>query len=320
MMTNNTVKFNMIGVDVSKVQLDIAIDGKQVITISNEVGGYQKLLKHLIDPAKVCFVMEATGGYERSFAHYLLAQGIAVSIVNAKRVRDYAKAIGQYAKNDRIDAQVIRQYAEMAQPKQLVPLSNDSHLLDALMKRRDQLVKQRTMEKQHLEAAHEVEPIRSIQKFIRAFDKEINRIEGKLKDLIVADNSLQKRREQLTEVAGIGEITASALIALLPELGLLSNKQISALVGLAPFCRDSGSVKGRRVIGGGRALVRTNLYMATISAVRHNKPIQVFYQRLVAKGKPKKVALVACMRKLLVILNAMVKHGSEWNPNYASLA
>jgi len=319
-MANHAIKLKMIGVDVAKLKLDIALDDKHVITIDNQDRSFKQLLKLIADVAQVCFVMEATGGYEQALAHFLLAQGIAVSVVNAKRVRDYAKAIGRHAKNDRIDAQVIRHYAEMAQPKPLEPRSTEAHQLDALMKRRDQLVKQRTMEKQHLEAANEAESIRSIKKFIRAFDQEIDRIEAKIKNLIATDNALQKRLEQLTQVGGIGAITASTLIAQLPELGQLSNKQISALVGVAPFCKDSGAMKGRRIIWGGRALVRSTLYMATLSAIRYNKPIQAFYQRLVANGKLKKVALVACMRKLLVILNAMAKNGSEWNPDYVKLA
>ena len=261
--------------------------------------------------------MEATGGYERKLLNFLLSKGIAVSVVNAKRVRDYAKAIGQHAKNDRIDAHVIRQYAEMAQPKLCVQRTDPALQLDALIKRRDQLVKQRTAEKHHLEAAIHPDPIRSIKKFIKVFDKEIERIETKMKKLIETDKNLKKQMKQLTQVTGIGDITAATLLALLPELGQLSNKQISALVGVAPFCKDSGMVKGHRVIWGGRALIRSTLYMATLSAVHHNKPIKTFYLRLVANGKLKKVALVACMRKLLTILNSMTKNNTEWNPDFA---
>jgi transposase len=158
-----------------------------------------------------------------------------------------------------------------------------------------------------------------LKKFIKAFDKEIERIEVNIKKLIETDNALQDLRKQLTQVDGIGEVTISVLMAQLPELGQLSNKQISALVGVAPFCKDSGTMKGRRVVWGGRASIRSVLYMATLSAIRYNKPIKTFYQRLVANGKLKKVALVACMRKLLIILNAMVKNGSEWNPDYVKL-
>jgi transposase len=318
-MENNAIKFKMIGVDVAKLKLDIAFDDKHIITIDNQKDSFKQLLKLIADATQVCFVMEATGGYEKPLSNFLLAQGIAVCIVNAKRVRDYAKAIGRHAKNDRIDAQVIRLYAEMAQPKQLEQRSTEAHQLEALMKRRDQLIKQRTMEKQHLEAANDADTIRSIKKFIKAFDKEIERIEVNIKKLIETDKALQDLRKQLTQVDGIGEVTISILMAQLPELGQLSNKQISALVGVAPFCKDSGTMKGRRVVWGGRASIRSVLYMATLSAIRYNKPIRTFYQRLVANGKLKKVALVACMRKLLVILNAMVKKGSEWDPDYVKL-
>ncbi len=313
-----TTKLKMIGVDVAKLKLDICMPDNSFITIDNDEASFKQLIKTLPDTQAVCFVMEATGGYEKRLANFLLSKGIAVSVVNAKRVRDYAKAIGQHAKNDRIDARVIRQYGEIAQPKQREPRSKKAHQLEALMKRRDQLVKQRTVEKQHLEAANDPYSTRSIKKFIKTFDQEIERIEAKIKKLIEADEALQQRIKQLTQVDGIGTVTASTLIAQLPELGQLSNKQISALVGVAPFCKDSGTLKGRRVVWGGRALVRSTLYMATLTAVRYNAPIRAFYQRLIAKGKLKKVALVACMRKLLVILNAMTKKGSEWDPNFAN--
>lgn len=318
-MKNDGVKRKMIGVDVAKQTLDIAIDERKHFTIDNQENKFSKLINSIVDADNVCVVMEATGGYERKLVNFLLSKEIAVSVVNAKRVRDYAKAIGQHAKNDRIDAQVIRQYAEMTQPK-LCPQQSDSAIqLDALIKRRDQLVKQRVAEKHHLEAATHPDSIRSIKKFIKVFDKEIELIETKIKKLIETDQSLKKQMKRLTLVTGIGDITAATLLALLPELGQLSNKQICALVGVAPFCKDSGMMKGHRAIWGGRALIRSTLYMATLSAVHHNKPIKIFYQRLIANGKLKKVALVACMRKLLTILNSMTKNNTEWNPNFARL-
>jgi transposase len=245
-----------------------------------------------------------------------LSKQLAVCVVNAKRVRDYAKAIGQHAKTDRIDAQVIRQYAEVIRPKPNEQRTEEAQKLEALIKRRDQLVRQRAIEKQHLEAVSDKESIRPIKKFIIAFDQEISRIEALIQKLITQNATLSKHRAQLGQVQGIGMVTVTTLLAQLPELGQLSNKQISALVGLAPFCRDSGRVKGKRMIWGGRALVRSTLYMATLSAVRYNKPIKIFYDRPLARGKLKKVVLVACMRKLLTILNAMVKNGTDWNPNY----
>ena len=318
-MTMNT-KLIMVGVDVAKLKLDISLPDNVFMTVDNNEAGFKKLIKVVPDTQAVCFIMEATGGYEKGLTNFLLSNNIAVSVVNAKRIRDYAKAIGQHAKNDRIDAQVIRQYAEMVQPKQRKARSKQANQLEALIKRRDQLVKQRRMEKQHLEAASDTHSIRSIKKFIKSFGQEIERIEMRIKKLIENDNDMQQRIEQLTQVEGIGSVTAATLIAQLPELGQLSNKQVSALVGVAPFCRDSGAMKGRRIVWGGRALVRSTLYMATLSAIRYNAPIKVFYQRLLANGKLKKVALVACMRKLLVFLNAMTKNGTEWDPNFLKLA
>jgi transposase len=316
-MSHTTPK--MIGVDVSKLKLDIALDDRQVIGIDNSESSFKALLKRLPVLTQAHFVMESTGGYERAFVHFLLAHRVGVSVVNAKRVRDYAKAIGRHAKTDTIDAQVIRQYAEAVPPKALVSRPPQDRRLEALVKRRDQLVKQRAIEKQHLEAAQDAETARSVEKIIRVFDKEIGRIEAKIKDLVAQNESLKKGSVQLTKMEGVGLVTASTLVAQLPELGCLSNKQVSALVGVAPFCRDSGTMKGRRAIFGGREMVRSTLYMATLNAIRFNKPIKAFYQRLVTSGKLKKVALVACMRKLLVILNSIVKNNSEWNPNYANL-
>lgn len=314
------MKLKMIGVDVSKLKLDISIDEKTHYTLDNKVNKFSKLIRSIVDIDNVCFVMEATGGYEKKLLNFLLSKGVAVSVVNAKRVRDYAKAMGQHAKNDRIDAHVIRQYAEITQPK-VRELQTDSAIqLNALIKRREQLVKQRTTEKHHLEASSHPDTVRSINKFIKAFDKEIERIDAKMKKLIESDSFLKKFMKQLTQVTGVGQITAATLLALLPELGQLSNKQISALVGVAPFCKDSGRIKGHRVVWGGRALIRSTLYMATLSAVHHNQPIMTFYQRLIANGKLKKVALVACMRKLLTILNSMIKNNTEWNPHFAKLA
>ena len=183
--------------------------------------------------------MEATGGYEKPLAHFLQSQGVAVSIVNAKRVRDYAKALGILAKNDRIDAEVIRQFADAVNPKLLSTASDSQQALDALAHRREQLVKQRAMEKQHIETVGNKEAVRSIKRTINFLDKEITRIEKTIKN----DSTLTEKVDRLSAVKGIGDITALTLIADLPELGQLTNKEISALVGVAPFCRDSGNQK-----------------------------------------------------------------------------
>jgi transposase len=264
--------------------------------------------------------MEATGGYEKPLAHFLQGQGVAVSIVNAKRVRDYAKALGLLAKNDVIDAKVIRMFADAVNPKLLPTVSDAQQALDAQVHRRDQLVKQRAMEKQHLETVGNKEAIRSIKRTIAFLDKEIARIEKTIKALIKTDPTLTEKVDRLSGVKGIGDITALTLIADLPELGQLTNKEISALVGVAPFCRDSGAQKGKRTIWGGRIQVRSILYMAALSAVQYNPPLKAFYDRLLVKGKTKKVALVACMRKLLIVANSMLRNNTEWNPNHGKLA
>lgn len=319
-MSENTKELTMIGVDVAKAKLDIALDDKTVITFNNDEDDFKKLLNKLPTTEGICFVMEASGGYEKKFANFLLTQKIEVAIVNAKRVRDFANAMGINAKNDRIDALMIRHYAQVAYTKDKLrtrePQSEAEQHIEPLLRRRNQLVSQRAIEKQHLETAINKDVINSIEKNIDYLDSEIKDIESKIKTDIDGDKNLKKNMERLLDVKGIGEVAAFTLLSQLPELGNVSNKEITALVGLAPYSKDSGNKKGRRIISGGRSLVRSVLYMATLSAVRFNKPIAIFYQRLVASGKPKKLALTACMRKLLVILNSITKKECEWNPEF----
>lgn len=318
-MTNKTYNLN-IGVDISKQKIDVSFNDQRVVSFENNPAGFKLLLKEIKDKPQTRVVMEATGGYERPLAHFLQGQGVAVSIVNAKRVRDYAKALGRLAKNDMIDAEVIRLFADAVNPKLLPTASDTQQALDAQVHRREQLVKQRAMEKQHLETVGNKDAVRSIKRAIAFLDKEIERIEKALKALVNADPTLTEKVGRLSGVKGIGDITALTLIADLPELGQLTNKEISALVGVAPFCRDSGTLKGKRTIWGGRAQVRSILYMAALSAVQYNHPIKAFYNRLLKNGKTKKVALVACMRKLLTVANSMLRNNTEWNPNHGKLA
>lgn len=318
-MTNKTYLIN-VGVDISKLKLDVALSDQQAASFDNNQKGFECFLKALKNQSETRVVMEATGGYEKPLARFLHSQGIAVSIVNAKRVRDYAKALGKLAKNDRIDAEVIRLFAEAVDPSVMATPSDTQQSLDALVHRREQLVKQRAMEKQHLETVGHKEAVRSIKRTLAYLDKEIKRIEQAIKALIDAEPTLTEKVERLSAVKGIGDISALTLIADLPELGLLTNKEISALVGVAPFCRDSGTLKGKRTTWGGRAQVRSILYMATLSAVQFNPPIKAFYSRLIKNGKTKKVALVAAMRKLLITLNSMLRNNTEWNPDHGKLA
>ena len=320
-MSDNTQKINMVGVDVAKAKLDIAFDNQKVITIGNNEAAFKKLLKILPETDSLCFVMEATGGYEKAFTSFLLTHEIKVAVVNAKRVRDYANGMGAYAKNDRIDAKMIHEYAEAAHAKNRLKLREPRTVveqrIDALLKRRHQLVEQRAIEKQHLEAACNKDAVRSIKRTIKYLAGEIDKVEAKIKKDIDNDEGLKEKMERLLDVKGIGEVSALALISQLPELGKLSNKKIAALVGVAPYNKDSGNKVGLRHIFGGRAIVRSTLYMATLSAVRFNKAIKIFYERLLANGKPKKVALTACMRKLLVILNSITKKETKWDPDFA---
>jgi transposase len=319
-MSKITEKLDMVGVDIAKAKLDISFENQNIITIANQESGFKAFFKTLPKEHSFCFVMEATGGYEKRFVSFLLSKKIKVAVVNAKRVRDFANAMGAYAKNDTIDAQMIRQYAQVSYQRGRLtlrePRSVVEQRLDAMLKRRHQLVSQCAIEKQHLESAYDKQSVRSIKRMIKQFESEIQKVEALIQEDIDNDTGLQEKMKRLSAAKGIGTITAFTLVSQLPELGKVSNKEIAALVGLAPYSKDSGKKTGRRVISGGRSLVRSALYMVMLSAVRFNKPINAFYERLIASGKCKKVAITACMRKLLVILNSITKKQVDWNPDY----
>jgi len=264
-------------------------------------------------------VMEATGGLERDLACTLDASGFAVAIINPRQARSFARAMGYLAKTDRIDAkalaelaQVISRHAE--RERFITPLpSPDQQALQALVARRRQLVAMHVAEHQRLSVCHAAAQ-KSIEAIILAIRAQIDDVEAELARHIQTHHAdLAKRLES---VRGVGPATVASLIADLPELGHLSRRQISALVGVAPFNRDSGQMRGKRAVFGGRGQIRRHLYMAALAAIRFNEVIKCFYNRLVAVGKPKKVAIVACMRKLLTILNAMVRTGKSWDSSY----
>lgn len=306
-----------IGIDVSKAKLDIRYDESDaLLTIDNQTVDFKKLIPYLPkDKSTVLVLLEATGGYEKAIVQWLLSRKFPVVILNAKRVRDYAKATGQFAKNDSIDAGVIREYGKVC--GQNLHLKQSRHILEEqindLSRRRKQLVSIKNKETQHLILIQNKDSLRSIKRAIKFYKDEIDNIQKKLATLLEKDSKLKAKAELLQTVKGVGKVTTYALIGELPELGHVNNKKIAALAGVAPFCRDSGTMKGKRTIWGGRARVRTALYMAALSASKHNPAIKVFYDRLIAKGKTKKVALVACMRKLLTIMNTMVKNNEPWH-------
>ena len=306
-----------VGIDVSKASLDVCIGIRgQVLKVGNDVGGFAMVTKALGKQAIGLVVLEATGGYELNCAIALQTAGFAVAVINPRQARDFAKAMGRLAKTDRIDAQSLALLAQVLVARgdmaSLVkPLPNEQQqTLSALVGRRRQLVQMRVMEGNHLDVAH-VSARKNIKAIIKSLGTQLRHIEAELSAHLKSHHA--DLRALLTDVQGVGPATGASLIGELPELGKLGRRQISALVGVAPYNHDSGKLKGKRCISGGRSQVRTTLYMATLVATHHNPAIKAFYERLLAAGKLKKVALVACMRKLLTILNAMVKHNRAWD-------
>jgi transposase len=302
-----------IGIDVSKARLDVAMrPSAEKLSVSNDEAGIQALVTRLSEIKPALIVLEATGGLERSVSGTLGSAQLPVVVVNPRQVRDFAKALGQLAKTDRIDAEVLAHFAEVIRPP-LRPLPDKVSLeLRALIARRRQLIEMMVAEKNRLSAASKAVRKR-IEAHIRWLETELDRADKDLDQSIRQSPIWQEHQDLLRSVPGIGPVVSRTLLAELPELGRLNRKQIAALVGIAPLNCDSGTFRGRRGIWGGRATVRAVLYMAALVASRRNSVIRNFYKRLREKGKAPKVALVACMHKLLTILNAMIKHKTRWS-------
>ncbi len=306
---------DFVGIDVAKARLDVHRTGSdQSHTFTHDAQGVEELLQMLRSAPPRLIVLEATGGLERALVAALIAAGLSVAVVNPRQVRDFAKASGRWAKTDRLDAQVLARFAQAIQPVQrALPDVAAQEFADQLTRRR-QLVEMLVMEKTRLKQAPNKLVRRDIKKHIEYLENCVRASEQGLRHAVESSPVWQAQRDLLSEIKGIGEVTVMTLIAALPELGQLDRKQIAALVGVAPFNRDSGTLRGKRTVWGGRAVVRHVLYMATLTAVRCNPVIKAFYSRLRGNGKAAKVALVACMRKLLTIINAMVRDGRKWNP------
>jgi transposase len=310
-MSENAYKF-YVGIDVSKTTLDISISNNQpLLKFSNNDEGLKDLIKALPSKKNSLIILEATGGYEKFAANLLRRKKFNVAVVNARRVREYAKAGGTLAKTDGIDAEMIRKFGKAFNPTPQPLISEEEDLRQQNINRRSQIVKMIAMEKQHLEHAS-ASMKKSINKHISHLEKLLLSIESALKELFNQDSILKDKLERLDEIKGVGEVTAMNILIHLPELGKLSNKEVSALAGVAPFNKDSGKSKGKREISGGRAPVRAALYMAILTAKKFNPTLKKFYDRLIAKGKLKKVAMVACMRKLIIIMNAILRDGTRW--------
>lgn len=306
-----------IGIDVSKATLDIAaLPEGESWTVTNDDPGLAELTPRLVARAPALVVLEATGGFETLAAITLAHAGLPVAVVNPRQVRDFAKAMGRLAKTDALDAGTLADFAQRIRPEPR-PLPNESALLlESLLTRRRQIVEMLTAEKNRLGFAQG--PVkRDISQHIRWLEKRLVDVDRDLQDAVTASPLYQAKADLLRSVPGVGQVTTLTLLATLPELGQLSRHQIAALVGVAPLNRDSGTMRGKRMVWGGRAPVRAVLYMATLVGLKHNPVIRTFYERLRAAGKPFKVATTACMRKLLTILNAMLHQNQRWDPQHA---
>jgi transposase len=315
-----------VGIDVSKRTLDVCIlpseasvlqEGESFV-VNNDHEGVEELLWRLakLETSVELAVMEATGRYERLVATMLAANSISVAIVNPRQARDFAKAIGQLAKTDKIDAFVLARFARAVEPRTSVIPEEEAVALQGILARRRQLIEMLVSENNRLKMASK--PLaKRIRAHVQWLEKEIERIDGDL-DRAIEENAAFKANEALLRsVPGVGRVLSRTLLAELPELGTITHRRLCALVGVAPFNRDSGQKSGKREAWGGRAPLRAVLYMSALVATRHNPHIKEFYERLLSAGKPKKVALVACMRKLLTILNALMRDRANWRYPHA---
>jgi len=304
--------FNWVGIDVSKDRLDVYVQATQArISVNNDVEGIEQLKHHLEQVENVAVICEASGGYESLMALSLDEQGIRVSVVNPRQARDFAKSTGKLAKTDALDAQMLARFGNATYPEATVFASEADRQLTAWVRRRQQLVEMLSAEKNR--RGQLKGPVRDdVDSHLEWLTERIKQLDQDIANLSQAKAEWRERKAILQSPKGIGPVIAIGLLTCLPELGRLNRKQIAALAGLAPFNHDSGRQRGRRRIAGGRPLVRSWLYMATLVAMRHNPPIQAYYQHLVARGKLTKVAMVACMRKLLTCLNAMLRDNTPW--------
>ncbi len=304
------------GTDVSKDKLDLHIrPGGKSLSVPYTAAGLRKAQK-LVQTAGVSMVvMEATGKLEEQAAAALEAAGVPVAVVNPGGVRDFARATGRLAKTDEIDAGVIAHFAEAVGPQPRTPRTQAHKEVGGLADRRREIVGMITTERNRLARAAVPSVIERLDKHIRWLEGELEDVEEAIRKATSEDPEMESKKGLLKSVPGVGEVTAVTLIADLPDLGQVSNKEIARLAGLAPFNRDSGLMRGKRTVSGGRAVVRSALYMAALSAIRAPRQMAAFYKRLVEKGKPKKLALTAAARKLLVMRNSMMRRGASWHPS-----
>jgi transposase len=301
------------GIDVAKAKLDVFVDqGGKRRSFDNTADGIEQLIRFLQPLGLSLVVLEATGRYERAAAIGLMDAGLEVAVVNPRQVRDFARSTGRLAKTDAVDAQVLASFGRLIGPRPTPRPTDDQLRLEALVARRRQVVNMRTMELNRAKQTTDKFAARLLEQHVDQLKKQIQKLDREIARFVERNDDWRGKSELLQSVPGIGVGTARALLAELPEIGSLNHKQVAALAGLAPYADDSGTLRGVRRIGGGRAPVRTALYMAAVTAVRRNPVIKAFAQRLEGLGKPYKVLITACMRKLLVTLNAIIKSGQPW--------
>ena len=311
---NKSLEVN-VGIDVGKAQLDIYIYEREVyFTVENSPTGIRRAVGRLGRYGLARVVVEATGRYEHAFVEAALDKGLPVIISNPLHIRRYAGAIGQIAKTDEIDSRLIAEYAAVIQPPVRKHRSKTIIKIKDLLVRRRQIIEMMTMEKNRYQIMPRFLKA-DIKRVIHHLERQLEKVDKQLHALVEKEDAWREKRDILLSMPGIGPVVVNTLLGDLPELGELNHKQISALTGVAPFNRDSGQLRGKRRIRGGRASVRTTLFMAVLTSVQHNPVIKRFYQRLVAQGKHKKVALTACIRKMIIMLNAMLRDGKKWQEN-----
>jgi transposase len=304
-----------IGIDVSKDHLDVHVfPSEDSFAVARDSEGLATLIERLRPLAVDLAVLEATGGFEQIVAAALVAGRIPLAVVNPRQIRDFARATGKLAKTDALDAKAIANFAAKVQPEPRPVPDEQARALGELVTRRRQVIDMMTAERNRRRQLTSRRLLKSVERLLAALQKELTELEREVGDGIRGTPAWRERDELLRSVPGIGNVVARTLIADLPELGRLDRKQIAALVGVAPLNRDSGKMRGKRITWGGRAKVRSVLYMAALVASRHNPVLSAFYQRLIAAGKARKLALTAVMRKLLTILNAMARDNKRWQP------
>lgn len=315
---NETIVEKFVGIDVSKSTLDVCIEPiGQALHVTYDEVGISQIIGRLKEASPTLIVIEATGGLEVRIATELASLGLPVAVINPRQARDFAKATGQLAKTDQVDAAVLAAFAKAIRPQARPIKDADTRALDDMVSRRRQLIDIRVQETLRLGTAASKPMQKSLNKHIAWLDKQIIELDNDLTKSLRESDVWRAKDDLLRGIPGVGAVTTRTMLAKCPELGTLNRREIAALTGVAPLANDSGKHRGKRFVWGGRADVRAVLYMATVSAIRCNDPIKAFAERLKKAGKPPKVVIVACMRKLLTIMNSMLKNNTPWNPKIA---